>query len=298
MRGRLPKRGESRRAVEDVWPWVRDNFPFDGYIKVDRKESYIWMAQMAHHLLEGRGQVLDFGAGPGDKTAMFARAGLTVTAFDDFEDPWHKLPGNREKILEFAANAGITYVAPTDGTSSIPDLGGPFDMVMLHHVLEHLHESPRRLVNSLLDNLREGGWLFVTVPNAVNLRKRLAVASGRTNYPPYSQLYWYPGRSYRGHIREYVTHDLRSLATQLGLEQASVGNYNHFWHAVPRRLRPGVRLLCWIVPSFSDSCYLVARKPIGWEPRSELSPAELSAALGKGEYFDYSQVKSGEISDT
>ena len=83
-------------------------------------------------------------------------------------------------------------------------------------VLEHLHDSPRPILGALVDTVRSGGFLVVTVPNAVNLRKRIAVATGKSNLPDFQVFYWYPG-DWRGHVREYTHGDLRMLAENLGL---------------------------------------------------------------------------------
>src|SRR4030042_560440 len=53
-----------------------------------------------------------------------------------------------------------------------------FDMLMMHDVLEHLHDSPRDLLNDLLELVKPEGYLFITVPNAVNIKKRISVLFG------------------------------------------------------------------------------------------------------------------------
>ena len=45
-------------------------------------------------------------------------------------------------------------------------------MVMLHGVVEHSKQLSREFLNDLLELTRPGGLLFITVPNAVNNRKR------------------------------------------------------------------------------------------------------------------------------
>jgi 2-polyprenyl-3-methyl-5-hydroxy-6-metoxy-1,4-benzoquinol methylase len=83
---------------------------------------------------------------------------------------------------------GIEYI--TLDTDELPDTH-EFDMVMLNGVLEHLHDSPRDLLNDLLERVRERGYLYITVANHVNLRKRI-VLRGKTSHPQYEQYYWYP----------------------------------------------------------------------------------------------------------
>ena len=278
-------------ALEEGWKWVCTHFPFDGYIKPARKESYLLLARIAHNWLSLSSRILDFGAGPCDKTAIFSKIGFDVVAYDDLEDPWHKLDNNRQRILDFAHESGIRYYIQENGLSEFPFPKDRYDMIMLHHVLEHLHDSPKNLLNDLVGYLREGGVLYVTVPNAANLRKRLALLIGNTNYPAYGGYYWYPG-SWRGHVREYVRDDLVQLASYLNLEILELRSYNHFLHAIPAASRPVFRLVTRLFHGFSDSWMLVAQKPVGWQPQRSIAQDQLAKVLGRAEYFDYGSVQT------
>ena len=88
-------------------------------------------------------------------------------------------------------------------------------MVMLHDATEHFVDSPHHLLVQLIGLLKPGGYLYISVPNAVNLRKRLLVLSGRTNYPRFAAYYW-SGPRWRGHKREYVKGDLELLCSTRG----------------------------------------------------------------------------------
>src|SRR5437588_621851 len=104
------------------------------------------------------------------------RLGFQCTAIDDLSDGWHLQGSNRHRIETFARGSGVKLLV----SDSVPnDLDGGFDMVMIHDVIEHIADSPRELLLRLIGLLRTGGYLYVTVPNAVNLRKRLLVLCGR-----------------------------------------------------------------------------------------------------------------------
>jgi 2-polyprenyl-3-methyl-5-hydroxy-6-metoxy-1,4-benzoquinol methylase len=272
--------------LEQAWSTVLSTFPFQGYIRLRRKGAYLRLVREAHRVLK-EGRILDFGAGPADKTALFSLTGFEVVAFDDFEDPWHKVDDNRAKILRFAERAGVEYRHQGSFTELFSS-GERFDMIMLHHVLEHLHDSPKDLMLLLLEMLKPGGYLFVSVPNAGNIRKRLALALGGTNLPNYSSYYWYPG-PFRGHVREYVKGDLEQLAQFLNLRVVRLASYFHF----PQRL-PAVPLwlldrLSFVAPGWRDSWLMVAQKPEkNWSPERARSGNDLAESLGKSEYYDYS----------
>lgn len=247
---------------------VRAAFPFEGYTDT-QVDAYRGIASaVAEHLPPG-GRILDVGAGPCDKTAVLARLGYCCAATDDLRDDWHLVPGHREKIEAFAAGAGVEFRLAGDGAA--PFQGEKFDMVTLHDVLEHLHDSPRDLLVDLLGLVRPGGLLLVTVPNAVAARKRLAVLRGRTNLAPFASYYWCPG-AWRGHVREYTHGDLAGLARFLDLEVVTLRGCHHMLHKLPAALRPAYRAATAPFQGLKDSWLLVARKPPGWAP--ELAPPQ------------------------
>ncbi|MEV5309652.1 methyltransferase domain-containing protein [Streptomyces sp. NPDC052610] len=271
MKGYVRVDAEMEQAVARV----TDAFPFPGYFDPELS-GHITIAQTVRRFLEPGSRILDFGAGPADKTAVLAALGYRCTAADDLQDEWHQRGGARQRILDFAEKMGIEYV-PLDG-GDIPGTA-TFDMVMLHDVLEHLHDSPRDLLISLLERVRDGGYLFVTVPNHVNLRKRLAVLRGRTSHPPYELYYWYPG-TWRGHVREYTEGDCRALAKALGLELCEVRGTHHILSKVPARFRRAYLAASRLVPSTRDTWSMVARKPPGWAAKPELDDREFRKLTG------------------
>jgi hypothetical protein len=57
-----------------------------------------------------------------------------------------------------------------------------------------------------MQRVKPGGYLYVTVPNLVDIRKRIAVVFGKTNLGPFELYYWAP-IPFRGHIREFTRDD-------------------------------------------------------------------------------------------
>ncbi|HEV7565369.1 MAG TPA: methyltransferase domain-containing protein [Microbacteriaceae bacterium] len=244
---------------------VTNDFPFPGYIEAAPRSHRETARTVLRYVPRG-GRILDFAAGPLDKTAVLQELGYRCSAYDDLSDPWHTAGDNRQQILDYAARIGIDYtIAP----EALPE--GPFDMVMAHDILEHLHESPRALLAELLGRVTDGGWLFITVPNAVNLRKRIAVLRGATNLPNFASYFWFEGQ-WRGHIREYVRDDLANLAELMGLDVAELRGTHHLAHhlSTPVRL-PYVAVTRWF-DGLRDTWLLVARKRPGWDPAPAPTP--------------------------
>jgi len=250
------------------------------------KGAYLDIANTVLRYLQPGSKILDFGCGPHDKTSILQFLGFQCSGYDDLQDDWHKIPGNREKILSFAGECGIEFKLASDGV--LPFEKKNFDMVMLHDVLEHLHDSPRDLLNDLLELVRPEGLLFVTVPNAVNIRKRIDVLFGRTNLPGFEGYYWYPGR-WRGHVREYVRDDLVKLSEYLNLEVLELRGCDHILEKLPLAVRPIYLFVTGIFTGWKDSWLLVARKRKDWVLRKALPQDQLFRILGKSTSYKYSE---------
>ena len=250
-------------------------FPFSGYFD-PTLGGHLSIARTVTRYLPPGARLLDFGAGAADKTAPLAALGYRCTAVDDLSDEWHRRGNARQRILDFARDMGIDFVSSPD---EIP-AREQFDMVMLHDVLEELHDSPRHLLVDLLSRVREGGYLFVTVPNHVNLRKRIAVLRGRTNNPRFDVYYWYPGVRWRGPVREYTRGDCESLAKALDLDIVELTGTHHMLAQVPPRFRRAYLGVSRLMPNTRDTWSMVARKRPGWAPKRDLDDDEFRQVTG------------------
>lgn len=246
--------------------------------------TYLNIAQTVLRYLKPPAKILDFGAGPCDKVAILSMLGFECFACDDLKDYWH-IPENREKILTFARKANINYYFINDETSFPFKKKGEFDMLMMHDLLEHLHYSPRDLLNNLLELVKPEGYFFTTVPNIVRLTKRIRVILGQTNLPSFELYYWYPGL-WRGHVREYAREDLIKLTEHLNLDILELRSCHHtHFEDIPRFLRPIWITLTSILPSGRDSWLLVAKKKPNWLPKKSIPKEKLDLILNR--YFRY-----------
>lgn len=275
------------QKLEQLWDENLARFPFANYINPARKSAYSAMPTMLFPHVKPGAKILDFGCGPLDKTFMFKSLTDEIYAFDTLDDIWHKVDGNASKIKKFAADSDITFLDRFDQIAE-----RKYDVIMLHDVIEHFHESPRLLLNSLIGCLEDGGLLVLTVPNAGNIRKRLHLLMGGTNYPRYGYFYWYPGK-WDGHVREYVRGDLTSLSSFLGLNEVELKTFHIHLDVLPAILRPVWVLLSKLVPNTRDSFYLISEKPVGWEARIKPTSSEFEQSFGR-QYFsrllDYDTV--------
>jgi SAM-dependent methyltransferase len=266
---------------------VKTHFPFDGYME-RAVDSYRNISEIVLKYLQPGSKILDFGSGPCDKTGVLQALGYECSACDDLQDDWHNVSGNREKIIQFTDKMKIDFKLITN--NMLPFAKESFDMVMAHDVLEHLHDSPRDLLNDLLERLKAGGLLFITVPNAANIRKRLFLLFGNTNLPRFDSYYWSPG-AWRGHVREYVRGDLMKLAEYLNLSVVEIRGCDHMLKKLPRNIRPIYIGLTGLFPGLKDSWLLVAKKPGEWKAKRTLPEDELRVIFRLSSPF-YSREES------
>ncbi len=246
-----------KQAIESA----ADRFPFPDYIGgLGTIESYESIAEIILENVAPGSIILDFGSGPCDKAAIIQALGYKVSACDDLNDDWHLEGDNRAKILKFADESGVDFsLIEGDSLNFKPE---SFDAIMLCDVLEHLHNSPKQLLESLLIFLKPRGKLIITVPNAVNIRKRICVIAGKTNLPDYHD-FFFSQPPWRGHVREYVKDDLKKLAEYLSIEVLQLKGCDHMITKVPARIRFIYRAITNIFDSLKDTLLLVAIKKTG-----------------------------------
>ena len=215
---------------------------------------------------EGR-RLLDIGSGPMNKTAIFQFLGFSCSAADDLSDPWHQRDDNVKKIKAFANTTGINFFQQQSDNYAIPFAPNSFDIVCSHAVIEHLHESPRGLLNTMGTFAKDDGLILVGMPNSVNLRKRLSVLMGKSNHVPIDQFYHSTG-VWRGHVREYTLSETAYICGEAGFEVLSSRTCEDL---AQTKLKPPLRnlyvLAGKLIPTLRSSLLVLCRKPKNWTPR-------------------------------
>jgi len=209
--------------------------------------------------------LLDIGCGGMEKTAFFSSIGFDCYGCDDFSDPWH-LEGNiLEKLIRFAKVNNIKLHSQME-EYELPWPEKFFEIVVILSVIEHLHDTPRNLLNFAGKYLKSGGYLVVSMPNSVNLRKRIHVLLGKTNYPPIKDFY-NSDPPWRGHVREYTMNETVYILEQNNFVVERCLYFNAFsWKLTTAVVRKIYDLLCKICPSLSDSFLIVSKKSGSWHP--------------------------------
>lgn len=100
------------------------------------------------------------------------------------------------------------HVADLDGP--LPELEGPFAVILYGDVLEHL-KNPMEVFTTLNRNLADGGTVIVSLPNIANIYVRLHLLIGRFDYQ---------GRGIldRTHLHFFTRKTFRNFLAEAGLE--------------------------------------------------------------------------------
>lgn len=129
--------------------------PVEWLFELQKKRS---VARLADGMSAGR--MLDIGCGSGYTASLFAGIGWSVTGVE-FND-------------QTASHARETY--HVNVVTSVSALQGPFDLILVNHVLEHYFD-PERLLHECGRLLSPDGRLVVAVPNSSSFQSRFGQKS-------------------------------------------------------------------------------------------------------------------------
>jgi 2-polyprenyl-3-methyl-5-hydroxy-6-metoxy-1,4-benzoquinol methylase len=125
--------------------------------KAVRKVNLRWKRKLIEHYwrggtAKGAGRLLDVGCGTGEFLEAVRRGGWQVDGLE-----------RDEKASTWAReNYGLSV--RTGNVQDIPGDAGPFDVITMWHVVEHLYD-PAGVVRRLLSLLEKDGFLLIAVPN-------------------------------------------------------------------------------------------------------------------------------------
>jgi SAM-dependent methyltransferase len=159
------------------------------------------IAQIASHLPTG-GSLLDIGSGPGFVPRYFHEIGAQVISVD--------CPGTGgQDALKALMDLGIKGHYAQVGVEPLPLAENSVDVVFAGNVIEHLPISPRPFVADLKRVLKPGGYLVMDTKNAVDLKTRLKLLLGVSNWAPLRSFYHFDIHPH--HHKEYTLAELKDL---------------------------------------------------------------------------------------
>jgi 2-polyprenyl-3-methyl-5-hydroxy-6-metoxy-1,4-benzoquinol methylase len=163
-------------------------------------------------------RILDVGCGPGELGHVLKQRGHEVFGVD-WSPPSFELDG---------------FVQADIGQGLPRSLTGPFDIVLLADVLEHMSD-PLQLLLAAKQRLKPAGRILVSLPNAVHWSMRAQLAFGRFNYTN-------KGLLDRGHLRFFTRDSAARMFRDAGFEIIARRTTPVPWENVlPRALGASIR---------------------------------------------------------
>ena len=130
-----------------------------------------------------------------------------------------------------------------------------YDLVLFLEVIEHLHTAPRLVLAALREWVVPGGLLLVSTPNALWLKHRIKLLTGRHPFELIRE-----DRGNPGHFREYTAPELATIARAAGFEVERI-DVRCLYGFTSRKDRAYATLATWLGPSFCRDMMLVLRRP-------------------------------------
>ena len=174
------------------------NFNFGELVKCHYREvqssiDVLWFDRISTSLTQGKEglKVLDIGCGNGVLLRQFQKKGCVCFGSDP--SPW---------AHEYAEQYGYTLLPRIEEAGIAPNF---FDIITTTSTLEHV-ARPLEHLKHIMAAVKEGGIIYLTVPNYGSLPIRIRLLQGRLVNPP-------------AHCNYFTAKTLRNLFMQKGLKE-------------------------------------------------------------------------------
>jgi len=163
------------------------------YREVQSSIDVLWFERISKSLTQGKEglKVLDIGCGNGVLLRQFQKRGCICFGSDP--SPWAR---------EYAEQYGYKLLPRIEEAGLAPNF---FDIITTTSTLEHI-ARPIEHLKHIIAAVKEGGIIYLTVPNYGSLPIRLRLVKGRLVDPP-------------GHCNYFTATTLRNLFVQKGIKE-------------------------------------------------------------------------------
>ncbi len=226
-------RTASRQQITELYFEAAKEFNDSPY---SRESGYHVVPLPAHHVTEAMqvaallppgGTVLDVGTGYGVIPRIMQRLGARAIS-TDFPTTGSK--GPLQRLIDLGIEGHFLQV----GVEPLPVPDESVDVVFVGNVIEHLPHSPRPFMADLKRVLKPGGHLVMDTKNAIDLKTRIKMLFGVSNWPPIEVLY--PIDFNPHHHKEYTLAELKKLLEFAGFRNVQGCAFECFFHRSLKKL--------------------------------------------------------------
>jgi SAM-dependent methyltransferase len=178
--------------------------------------------------LPAGGTLLDVGSGTGFVPRYFHELGAKVISVD------YPSTGGLD-ALKALMDRGIEGHYVRVGSESLPLPDNSLDIVFAGNVIEHLPDSPKSFVADLKRVLKPGGFLLMDTKNAVDLKTRLKMLWGVSNWAPLKSFYDLGINPH--HHKEYTLQELQQVFELAGFKNIQPITYEFFFRRSLKQFR-------------------------------------------------------------
>ncbi len=137
--------------------------------------------------------------------------GISTNIFNPFFGAHTVIEGSSDVINLFRASHSLPELSLVEGYFENFESSERFDVIVMGFVLEHV-DDPALIVSKYRSLLKPGGRLFIAVPNAKSLNRRLGLAMGKID-----DIYELNANDHlMGHQRQYCLETLTQMLEEQG----------------------------------------------------------------------------------
>ena len=201
-------------------------------------------------------KILEIGSFLGPVSIALKSMGYAVSATDIPE--FYQSPSLRSLYEKH----DIPFSATNLRKHQLPYESHSFDAVIICEVLEHLNFNPLPVLNEINRVLKNGGYIYLGMPNHSHIRNRMKLLVGKSIHNPIDDFFKQLDRNSNMvvglHWREYTLSESIQMLTRMGFEISK--KYYYAKKVKSSNVRTIIKAIVYIIPSFRQYQVVIGKK--------------------------------------
>ena len=159
-------------------------------------------------VLNENNKILDIGTGSGIVPIVFKKMGFDICTID-----YVVTGGNALNNIDLfnIPNKNVNL-----NNSILPFDNNSFDVIFMGDVIEHLPNSPKKIIKEFYRILKPGGYMVISTPNSLRLIGRIKLLFGHSIWPSLES--FYNSEYNETHHHEYTPNELKFVFNDNGFK--------------------------------------------------------------------------------